>query len=93
MGSVTMSGERLATLENSVENIKDDVTELKQDAKARQETDLKVAESLAKLTAIQEQNQDLKPRMRAVEQKQWLWGGGLALLMFIAPFVTKFFFG
>jgi len=101
MTGITMSDDRVIALEASVRHIESDVSDLKDSEKENQEFKRSVSESLATLSAIQtimveqikEQKDDIKPRLRALEKKQWIWGGGICVASFIAPFAIRFIAG
>lgn len=60
---VTLSGERLTELEAEVRHINKDVGEIKGELSDIRAINTNVAESLARLTIIAEQNQKLEPKL------------------------------
>jgi hypothetical protein len=95
-GTVKLSEGRLSKLESEVDHIGKDVSEIKSELSDRRDTDINVAESLARLTLIAEQNQKLEPKIEALgvriasnEKFIWKAAGAITLGAFLGSILLS----
>lgn len=74
-----MVNERLSRMETEVEHIKDDITEVKNKVETIGDSICRIDLAITKLAMIAEQNQQIEPRVKAVELKIARWCGMLAV--------------
>lgn len=98
---VAVDSERLAKVEIDLDHMGKDVGEIKSELSDFRTINTNVAESLARLTVIAEQNQQLNPKIdglgqrleaRIAKNEKFIWQamGAIAVISAAAPFVLKY---
>lgn len=75
------TNERLSKMETEVSHIKDDVLEMKEKIDGVGNSINRIDMAITKLALIAEQNQQIEPRVKAMEHKIARWGGVIAVIV------------